>query len=863
MKEENGYKINNPDGADRRGFGEGKATFANDSSHFVRERFDGVSETTRAKESFTSPEAKNTGRRSSSDVGRDASSSASAPRASSAPDVGSASSLTSASGATAAGATATAATTTAATSVTAAVGGGVTAIAGVVTATVVTAVLVVTTFLAVLGVNLSLIMADYTSLTFRLELVTEGEGELEDPYYQAFISGNGVSKSMTVMAGDLFTFDGLEPDKEYLVTIKNGEGEVQVEQTFCTAAHPVQKGSLEVTLSGAEVSCLVKDVPLSSGDFYTVTAKDEKGKVLFVTDDVATEKTFTFTLNTPTKFNVTLSVGGKIQAVAEKEWKEEKEEVPVLLPEYDFDGGVWNWADYLNPTVAFPDKNGGDPLTLSATVTRSEEAPGCEEDGVIRFFATASYEGRTFTDQKTQVVSATGHDYVFMGFEWTPVYSADGAGNTGDEGGVHTSDAGSDGVQTGDEVPATIVGYTAAAVFVCSHDETHVVTVTEGVTVTSTDSSPTCEADAFRRFTASFTQEGETYTDTQDLVFEGTARGHDYSLSDPYATTEFDWTVEQNGTCSAAYLVVTCANGCGKTHRVDAELGMESPDEAALCTRGGSITYYASVYYNENLYQDVKEVSVEALGHVYDSYLWIWAEDGGPCPYMEFTCSRCGEKDYCNVDSDDITQNAEGKYVATATYNGVTYTDVSDETISLSDGTLFLRSYDYTQGEDVGATPFFGSNMNRIILTGSYSDEKPALEIYNFSDTIDGVEGRGDGSAINFFIDFDNVDISVAEDGGSPIHIIATKNVVLFIENKGTSQLSYYDAPLITVEGDSECSVTVYVQSTNGFNGFVCTEQNDGWSYLFDAESAVSVSFFMNEEQVDFDGEPIQIEPIG
>lgn len=861
MKEENGYKINNPDGADRRGFGEGKATFANDSSHFVRERFDGVSETTRAKESFTSPEAKNTGRRSSSDVGRDASSSASAPRASSAPDVGSASSLTSASGATAAGATATAATTTAATSVTAAVGGGVTAIAGVVTATVVTAVLVVTTFLAVLGVNLSLIMADYTSLTFRLELVTEGEGELEDPYYQAFISGNGVSKSMTVMAGDLFTFDGLEPDKEYLVTIKNGEGEVQVEQTFCTAAHPVQKGSLEVTLSGAEVSCLVKDVPLSSGDFYTVTAKDEKGKVLFVTDDVATEKTFTFTLNTPTKFNVTLSVGGKIQAVAEKEWKEEKEEVPALLPDYDFDGGVWDWTDDFGASVTFTDKNGGDPLTLSATVTSSETAPTCDTDGAITYLATASYEGRMFTDQKTQVVSATGHDYVFMGFEWTPVYSADGAGNTGNDGGVHTSDAGSDGAPIGDGSPATVLGYTAAAVFTCLHDETHVVTVTDGVTTAFADFSATCETDSFRRFTATFVYEGETYTDTQDLVFEGTARGHDYSLSDPNATTEFDWTVEQNGTCSAAELVIPCANGCDKSHRVNAELGMECANEAALCTDGGRIVYYASVYYNDNLYQDVKEVSVEALGHAYDSYLWIWAEDGGPYPYMEFTCSHCGEKGYCNAT--EVTQNTDGKYVATATYDGVTYTDVSDEVISMNDGTLFLRSYDYTQGEDVGATPFFGTNINRIVLTGSYTDEKPALEVYNFSDTIDGVEGRGDGSAINFFIDFDNVDISVAEDGGSPIHIIATKNVVLFIENKGTSQLSYYDAPLITVEGDSECSVTVYVQSTNGFNGFVCTEQNDGWSYLFDADSEVPVVFYMNNDPVGFDGEPVTTQPIG
>ncbi|MBR5987496.1 MAG: hypothetical protein IK037_02905, partial [Clostridia bacterium] len=63
-------------------------------------------------------------------------------------------------------------TETATRSIAAAMGGGVTAIAGVVAASVVTAVIVVTTFLAVLGVNLSLVMADYTSLTFRLELVT-------------------------------------------------------------------------------------------------------------------------------------------------------------------------------------------------------------------------------------------------------------------------------------------------------------------------------------------------------------------------------------------------------------------------------------------------------------------------------------------------------------------------------------------------------------------------------------------------------------------------------------------------------------------------------------------------------------------
>ena len=758
MKEERDQiKINNPDGLDRAGYEDGGRRFLNDSSNFIREHsLQHIREAEAPREHFISAAAENVGkgrgRGRATSLADNANSGTGSPSPASTP---------------------TAKTTEAATrSIATALGGGVTAITGVVAATVVTAVIVVTTFLAVLGVNLSLVMADYTSLTFRLELVTEGEGELEDPYYQAIISGNGVSQELTVLPGDFFTFEGLEPDKEYLVTIKNG-GEIKVEQSFCTAARPVEKGSLEVFVSDGVVTCFVSGVSLRSDEFYTVTVTNEKGAVLFATDDVESEKTFTFRLSSPTKIKATLSVGGKVQAIGETEWSAAPEPEPEpILPDYDFESAAWQWAQDYSAVLSVPDKNGGEALTVDATITQTKTPATCEVDGAIVYDAIATYGDRTFRDSKTAVLTAFGHDYVFESFVWTPVYPSDddvnisdghgyvGAGSDdpviSDEGGVvedlpiigytvmarfvcahdsehvlttadgvtvtFTDSAASceadvvrtyvallsyqgssyrdskelvlEGTALGHEYAfdrfvwtpvyssdegnvtsgaPTIVGYTAVARLVCSHDSEHVLTLTEDVEVTYVDTPAECEEDAFRTYTASFTYGGVTHTDDMVQTFEETAHGHDFSE----AGEVFDWGTDQNGAATSA-LRIYCSYGCGEYVHEAAEVYMEGGDLPGLCEEGADVTYYAYVMFRDNLYEATKEVENLVLGHDYGEPVFEWNSPDGSNYYVTayFVCSRCLDHTVTVQSSQAISQGLSdgGRiYTATVTFGDETY----------------------------------------------------------------------------------------------------------------------------------------------------------------------------------------------
>ena len=681
MKEErNQIKINNPDGFDQGGYGECRRRFNNDSSGFIREHsLAGVEESAKPKEHFNATETRGgRGRRHAADNGPKKPTGANAQTGGAAAPQGGtdspAAALSSPGASSQAGAVVT-------NSVAAAVGGGVTAFTGVIAATVVTAVLVVTTFLAVLGVNLSLVMADYTSLTFRLELVTEGEGELEDPYYEASISGNGVSQSLTVMAGELFTFEGLEPDKEYLVTIKNGEGEVQVEQSFCTAAKPIEKGTLTVSVSDAEVSVFVQGVPLKSSEFYTVTAKNEKGDVLFVADDVAQEKTFTFRLNSPAKVSVTLSVGGKVQAISETEWggtpaPEPEPEPEPVPPDYDFENATWQWAVDYTAALTVADKNGGDSLVLPATVQRTQTEAYCLKNSFFVYTATVTRDETEFQDVKYVEIenSALGHICIFEYFDWEPVVPSDGDVNLSDAHGP---------IGASSDQPADY--YTAVAHCTCERCGSTVI-VKDGVEVEMDMEGASCEIDAVRYFTATFVNGGETYTDTIDVVLFGTALSHEYVFD------RFIWEpVYSSGNVAGSdqtivgYTAVArfvCSNESSHVLTLSEDVEITYLDTPAGCEEDAYRTFTALVTYEGRSYSDTKKQVFEETAHGHDfseaseTFDWGTGENDEVTASLCFYCSYgCGSYDsiaaevYMEGDSPDLCEEgADVTYFAYVLY---------------------------------------------------------------------------------------------------------------------------------------------------------------------------------------------------
>ncbi len=372
MKDElNNYNIANSDGASLHCENDGKLFFENDASDYIREGAKSEEkELSGVSESFDSPKALSEEGGAEENVKINLSSSASSSTA----------------------------------SASASAGGGLGALAGAVATGVVAAVVVVAVFVSTLAITLSLVMADMHSLTFGLAMTGAQEEDFAEPIYAILTSEDGAYWEQEVKRDTvLLTYDDLEPGKEYRLTVKNAE-KVFAEVTACTTTTPNDKGDIVSYMQGTDVFVTVRRVDLKAREFYTLVAKDAQGNVVFSKDGVEPFAEYKFTLDEPKDLTFYLMVGGKTYALSQ-----------IKLPDYDFDHGVWSWSeDFSDATVAFADKKGGEALVLTATVTRKRVDPTCEEDGSLDYTAKAVYEGKSYTDKKSTLLEALGHNY-----EWS------------------------------------------------------------------------------------------------------------------------------------------------------------------------------------------------------------------------------------------------------------------------------------------------------------------------------------------------------------------------------------------------------------------------------------------------------------
>ena len=416
----NDYKIKNADGTSKETYFEQEISFDNDNPHCIKENaLSEQKETSYVSETFDSPK----------------NGSVKDNKATSKPKDG-----TSATTSTSSTSSATSATSvsSAATSVSSAIGGSIGALAGTVAASVMTAVMVVAVFVSTLTINLTLVMASMTSLTFQVELSGAQEEDFANPIF-AVLTGEGdfISEQEIKRDSLYLTFDDLEAGKEYLITVKNEE-KVFYKKSYFTATEEHEKGSVSASVKGDMVFISVGRVELSAGEYYTVSVKDENGNEVFVKDDVNSAE-YSFEKPDAKKLFFSLSVNGKVYAVSQLE----------LGHEYDFNNPVWTWAeDFTSASVSFKDLHGGEPLDLTATITATTTDATCEADGRVDYTATAIYDGQTFKDVQSITLTALGHDYGEPQFAW-------------------------------EKEPTG--GYTISAVRTCLHDESHNVVVPTSV----------------------------------------------------------------------------------------------------------------------------------------------------------------------------------------------------------------------------------------------------------------------------------------------------------------------------------------------------------------------------------------------
>ena len=403
------------------------------------------------------------------------------------------------------------------------------------------------------------------------------------------------------------------------------------------------------------------------------------------------------------------------------EWEIPTTTVTITVEEHhNYGEPTWTWNDDFTASAVFTcTDNDGHTQTVPATVTDEVTTePTCDKEGLRTYTAKVTFEGKDYTDTKTEVIPATGHAYGEPVWKWTDGFEATAtftcANNaahvknvtatvtnavtteaTCESTGTRTYTAkvtfdGKDYTDTKTEtLPATSHAYgepvwkwnddfTASATFTCGNDTSHVKTVNATVTNEVTTEA-TCETDGVRTYTAKVTFEGEEYTDTKTEVIPAT--GHAYG--------EPVWKWNDDFKATATF---TCGNDTSHVETVNAAVTNEVTT-AATCEADGVRTYTAKVTFEGKEYTDTKTEVIPATGHAYGAPVWKWNDDFTAS--ATFTCAN----DTSHVEKVDATVTSEvtegscevggtRTYTAKVTFEDKEYTSTKTEAIPAAGHTL-------------------------------------------------------------------------------------------------------------------------------------------------------------------------------
>ena len=342
---------------------------------------------------------------------------------------------------------------------------------------------------------------------------------------------------------------------------------------------------------------------------------------------------------------------------------------------------VWKWNDDFTASATFTCANDTSHVEkVDATVTSEVTEGSCEVGGTRTYTAKVTFEGKDYTDTKTEPVPAKGHTLTVV--EAVPA-TCETAGTSAhwkcEVCGKLFSDAEGKTETTLEKltIPATGHAYgapvwkwnddfTASATFTCGNDASHVETVNAAVTNEVTTAA-TCETTGVRTYTAKVTFEDKEYTDTKTEPVP--AKGHTLTAVEAVPAT-----CETAGTSAHWKCEV-----CGKLFS-DAEGKTETT---------------------------LEKLAIPATGHAYGEPVWKWNDD--------FTASAtftCGNDDshvetvsatVTNEVTTEATCKADGvrTYTAKVTFDGKDYTDTKTEVIPATDhDTELVGAKDATCTED-------------------------------------------------------------------------------------------------------------------------------------------------------------------
>ena len=226
------------------------------------------------------------------------------------------------------------------------------------------------------------------------------------------------------------------------------------------------------------------------------------------------------------------------------EWEMPTTTVTITVEEHhNYGEPTWSWNNDFTASAVFTctDDDGHTQTVPAAVTDEVTTEPTCDKEGLRTYTAKVTFEGKDYTDTKTEPVPAKGHTLTAV--EAVPA-TCETAGTSAhwkcEVCGKLFSDAEGNTETTLEKltIPATGHAYgepvwkwtddfKATATFTCANDATHVENVTAEVTSAVTTPA-TCEADGVRTYTAKITFKDKEYTDTKTEVIPATS--HDTEL---------------------------------------------------------------------------------------------------------------------------------------------------------------------------------------------------------------------------------------------------------------------------------------------------------------------------------------------
>ena len=279
-------------------------------------------------------------------------------------------------------------------------------------------------------------------------------------------------------------------------------------------------------------------------------------------------------------------------------------EVELAALGHKYGAPVWNWTKGENntytATATFTCANDEKHVeTVDAKVTEKSDGATCTEAGKITYTATVTFEGKDYTDTKTEEVAALGHNYGEPTWNWSK----------GDDG-----------------------SYTAIATFTCDRcKDVQKVVATVGDPV---ETKATCTEAGKITYTAKVTFEGKDYTGTK--TEEVAALGHDYKVSEKDG---WKWTADKEKGYTAVATFV-CSR-CKDSHDVTADVVKEDKNSQIIYKATAKYTDETGKEFTATATKSTK-MSVSYIVHGQD-YGWEkdWKKDGqtsgteGQCKRLE------------------------------------------------------------------------------------------------------------------------------------------------------------------------------------------------------------------------------------